>query len=298
MKKFTKYPSRYIRSSRYIRASFSPSMPSWLKKELSRSGWDSTRFKDALLRNNVKLDTVEFLDQDPGNAIPVYLIQDDYNQHAYTPGCVLTLYVNGRSRDASKLGKKTLNDLIVDVVFIDRNNPNNFDDDEHYKDPRYITDRDRLGFSNYYYGGQYKKFDGTWSERGQLGRNELSSRDKSGYKVPSPEEKIKDYYMRFPEKMTSKIDSLYDDIIELQQDIFSPERINDPNTGSDYGNAMYRLRDAIDAYKRLLKIIDRETGEFKDRGWGSSYKSADFSDAVNEVRNSIKRAKENLVSKW
>jgi len=289
---------RYIRSSSYIRASFSPSMPDWLKKGLSGSDWDSKRLKNALLRNNIKLDTVEFLDQNPGNAIPVYLIKDDYNQYVYTPGLDITLYVNGRSRDASKLGKKTLNDLTLDVVYIDRNDPNNFDDDQHYEDPRYITDRYSDGYYRPYYGGQYKESDGTWSKRGKLGRNERSARDKSGYKVPSPDEKIKDYYERFPEKMTSKIDSLYDDIIELQQDIFSPERINDPNTGSDYGNAMYRLRDAIDSYKKLLKAVDRETGEFKETDWGSRYGINYFGDAVNEVRNSIKRAKENLASKW
>ena len=289
---------RYIRSSSYIRASFSPSMPDWLKRRISGNDWDSKRSKNALLQNNVKLDTVEFLDYDPGNAIPVYLIQDDYNQYVYTPGCDLTLYVNGRTRDASKLGKKTLNDLIVDAVFIDRNNPNNFDDDQHYRDPRYVTDRYSGGYSQTYYGGQYKNSDGTWSERGRLSRNERSSRDNSGYKVPSPDEKIKDYYKRFPEKMTSKIDSLYNDIVELQQDIFSPERINDPDTGSDYGNAIYRLRDAIDAYKKLLKAVDRETGEFKETDWGSRYGSNYFGDAVNEVRNSIKRAKDNLAGKW
>jgi hypothetical protein len=86
--------------------------------------------------------------------------------------------------------------------------------------------------------------------------------------------------------------------MELQQDIFSPERINDPDTGSDYGNAMYRLRDAIEAYKRLLKIIDRETGEFRETDWGSRYGVDSFANAVNEVRKSIKRAKEYLNSRW
>lgn len=286
---------RYIKSSQYIRASFSPDIPDWLLQRINRGGWNS--LKDSLINRGIKLDTVTFSDQDNGNSMPIYLIESDYGLEVYAPGCNddTSTRINGRWREFGKLGKATLKDRIVDVVYIDRSNPNNFDrtpDSARYKDPRFVY---RRNDTHGYYGGQHKDRDGQWSKYGD---NLDGYRDKSGYVIPKPEDKIREYYKRVPENMTKKVDSLYDSIMELQQDIFSPERINDPDTGSEYGNAMYRFRDAIDAYKRLLKIIDRETGEFKRTEWGSEYNVNSFADAVNEVRKSIKRAKENLAGIW
>lgn len=287
---------RYIKSSQYISASFSPDIPDWLLKRINMRGWNN--LKNGLINIGVKLDTVTFSDHDNGNSMPIYLIESDYGLEVYAPGCNDSEYtrINGRNRELGSLGKAALKDRIVDVVYIDRNDPNNFDrtsDYKRYRDPRFVYRRDdKKG----YYGGQRKKDNGQWTESGD---NWIGYRDKSGYVIPRPEDKIREYYRRVPENMTKKVDSLYDSIMELQQDIFSPERINDPNTGSDYGNAMYRLRDAIDAYKRLLKIIDRETGEFKHNDWGSEYNVDSFANAVNEVRKSIKYAKENLAgSRW
>lgn len=286
---------RYIKSSQYIRASFSPDIPDWLLKRINKRGWNN--LKNSLIDRGIKLDTVTFSDQDNGNSMPIYLIESDYGLEVYAPGCNDTesTRINGRNREFGSLGKAALKDRIVDVVYIDRDNPNNFDrtpESKRYRDPRRVYRRNDTHGS---YGGQYKRSDGQWSGDGD---NWDGHRDKSGYMIPKPEDKIREYYKRVPENMTKKVDSLYDAIMELQQDIFSPERINDPNTGSDYGNAMYRLRDAIDAYKRLLKIIDRETGEFNSTDWGSKYSVDSFASAVNDVRKSIKTAKEDLNSRW
>jgi hypothetical protein len=293
---------KYIRSSRYIRASFSPSMPDWLSQYLG--GRKGKKYTDTIARKlGIKLDTAEFSDHDAtGSSQPFYLIETDGFNDVYIPSINDNDQgtFNGRFRKYGTLGKSTLNDRIIDVVYVDMSNRDNLDFGDHYEDPRYNYDGGSSSYGRFgkhgRYAGQYQLGSGGWTSGGD---SWYEGRDKSGYKIPKPEEKIRDFYERFTGKMSEKIDSLYEEIVELQQDIFSPERINDPNTGSDYGNAMYRLHDAIDSYKRLLNLVDRETGGLKDRKYGyGSYGYQSFAEAVDRVRDSIKDAKKDLSSPY
>lgn len=296
MKRVTRYPSSYIRSSRYIRASLSPSVPNWLREFINNPHSD----RYVLHKLGVKLDTANFSDRPTGNSLSIYLIEADDEDVLYIPGVNdddNTFRFNGRRKAIGSLGKRELANRTKDVIYLDRDDPANFDkkpDSARYTDPRYGRGfPSSHGFHRGAYGGQTKLNDGRWTESGDGFR-----RDKSGYAIPDPEERIKKYYERFPEKMTDKIDSLYEELMELQREIYSQDWISDINS-PDYSSrsyasqgAIYSFKRAVDDYKALLKIIDQETGEFRyNRVMNRKYAADDFATAVDAVRQRIRDVK-------
>lgn len=276
---------RYIKSSQYISASFSPSMPDWMKKKLSSR---YSRIRDSLVNGlHLKLDTANFLDHPTENSVAIHLLEADRELVVYAPG-----YndddgadFNYRWRDFGKLGKKTLKDRTLDTVYIDLDDPSNFDtDQEHYRDPRF----EYFHNTNGQYAGQYKqKYFGWRDYKGS------DKRDKSGYLIPNPEDKIRDYYEKFPDKVTDKIDSLYEEIVKLQQEIFTPERIKTKSKKHDsafwgYDSSASNLSDAIVAYQGLLDLVDD--------GFDITNKDDldQFTDAITIIRREIKRSRDRL----
>ena len=233
---------------RYIRASLSESMPSWLRSRLSakRGSWEYNKFKDSLLKKyRIALDRAEFLDQPTSNSLPVYLIRDDYGNAIYAPGINddSTVTLSGRNRKLGAISKNTLPKYVDDVVYIDLDDPNNtFEKREKYQDPRYSYRHNERGK----YAGQYmkKKYmghdehfnsiyeDEGWSAKGMTPSNERRARDKSGYKVPSPEEMVAQYYIKFPERVTQKIDRVYNRMQYVKAELMAAD-FNGPNNRED-----------------------------------------------------------------
>lgn len=277
---------------RYIRASIDPSAPDWLRKALN------TDFgTDLVKRKNVALDRAQFLDHEPDsvNALPIYLIQDEYHTKPYAPGVNdgTEVHINGRWRKLGSVAKSKIPQMAVETVWIDLDDPNNtFTRTKRYEDPRYEYRYSNKGR----YAGQYKQHgeylgngeyaEGPWSERGRTPSNESRARDKSGYKIPRPEDMIARFYSKFPEKVTEKVESVYERILSVRDELNSVDfRVADEYDRSHIRNAYSRLGDAISEYKKLLAMID-ENGTLKDRyGLGSAY--SDFSYQVKGIMSEL-----------
>lgn len=235
---------------------------------------------------HLKLDTANFLDHPTENSVAIHLLETDNDLVVYAPGYNDndSAKFNYQWRDFGKLGKKTLKDRILDTIYIDLDDPSNFDtDNEHYRDPRFEYYYDTNG----QYAGQYKD-DYGWED--YLGRGK---RDKSGYLIPNPEDRIRDYYEKFPDKVTDKIDSLYENIVKLQQEIFTPERIKTKSSKHNsvfwgYNSSVVHLKDAIVAYQELLDLVDNG---FDVTDKDNLHK---FTDAIIKVRREIERSRDRL----
>ena len=278
---------------RYVRSSIDSSAPAWLKKSLTAKYGN---FRSNLLKKfNVALDRANFLDYEPsGRSLPIYLLQTDFGNEIYAPGVNddSTVMINNRNRKLGSIAKSKLPDIAVDSVWIDLDdNSNFFEKKERYQDPRYTYRYNSRGD----YAGQYKKAPylgngeygpETWSESGKLPSNERGARDKSGYKVPSPEQKIAEYYKKFPERVTNKVDDVYDRIIEVRQELMDIDINRNPKEyGEDYFRRAYSyLSDAIYYYRQLLNSLD-ENRMLKGRFWDGEYSFRDFSKTLSTIKD-------------
>lgn len=246
---------------RYVKASFDASMPEWLRtKLLSKYG----SFKSRLMKKyGVALDRANFMDRGRPGDIPIYLIESDYGNEVYSPGVNddETITINGRNRKLGSIAKSKLPEMAIDMVFVDVSDSDNLiPKKDRYKDPRYSYRKSDKG----QYAGQYKRRpylgnqqygEEEWSTKGITPSNERRARDKSGYIVPSPEEMIANYYSKFPDKITSKLDSLYVRLEEVKGELMSApfntpsdfnERYSIDNMYTDFGRA-------VSEYRNLLK---------------------------------------------
>ena len=294
---------------RYIRASFSDSMPDWLKSRLQ-----GKEYRNVVLRNKVldkygiAIDRANFSKTKTDNSIPIYLIDGSWGAAVYIPGVNdddVTVRVNGRDRKIKNVAQSRIPDYVKDAVYVDlKDSANTFDKKkERYQDPRYsYTRNDQRGS----YAGQYKNReyigDGkyseeyTWSETGRRPSNESRSRDKSGYKIPSPESRIKDFYTRFPEKLTAKVEQVYMQILETRDrlaevDFKSPLRYG----GTRFNNAYHYLGDAIDNYRQLLYEVDelsseKHQGRYRDSEWYIS----SISGRIATIKSRLKDAEQTI----
>lgn len=280
---------------RYIRSSYSPSMPDWLSSTFKRRfGGNNMQYK---LTKNLKLalDRVNFLDHKPnGRSLAIYLLATDYGSEPYAPGIndSDTALFNGRQRKFGSLAKSSLLDRAVDVVWIDLDDPNNFyETKEKYRDPRYTYRYDSKKGS---YAGQYmrknyigdgKYEDAGWSEKGMTPANESRARDKSGYEVPSPEEKIRKYYEMFPEKVTDKVDDVYNRIVDVRQELMDIDFNSAFDRRSeDYLRRAYSfLADVIYDYRRMLGELD----ENRQLRKVDEFRLSDFSRSITAIKSRL-----------
>jgi hypothetical protein len=294
---------------RYIKSSFDPSIPSWLKKSIDNQRYN--KLSDRLVaRFGVALSDAQFLDHEEPNSTPIYLINGDYSSAIYVPGVNDddTIQLNGRSRKLGAISKAKLPSLATDVVWLDLSNK--VQKKDRYQDPRRIYDgaKDNKGrYAGQYYTEPWTSYDGEehpgkWSKSGNSGRYSSRTRDKSGYEVPTPESRLERYYETFPEKVTEKVDAIYDRLIAVRDEVLNPELINTPYDRDEemsIGNAIYRLRDAIDEYRRLIAMLDRDTGKLSNvDSWMRESVYKEFSEKISRISNQLDEAEKSLTSRW
>ncbi len=282
---------------RYIRSSFDPTIPAWLKDKFTSSKFGSLAEK-FVNKYGVALSDAKFTTAPTGRSLAIYKFLTKWGgTKVYIPGINddEQLDINGRSRKLGSIAKSKLPSLAEEIVYIDLD-ANRVSKEDRYKDPRFIYDR---GAPEGRYGGQkYNDYKGAWLT--QTASNERNSRDKSGYAVPSPESKLQRYYTMFPEKITQKIDALYNRILEVKDKVLDPAYINTPRESdetSDVGNAIYRLRDAIDSYRDLLAML--KSAESKG-GLSSqdTYVLQNISKTIKRVSGWLDEAEYKLTHKW
>lgn len=274
---------------RYIKASFDSTIPSWLKAEFDSRSHLAKKFVN---KYRVALSDVEFFVTPTGNSLPIYKI----GNKVYIPGVNDDdeTRINDRWRKFGAIAKSKLSDLADDVVYIDLS-ANKIANKESYQDPRFsYTRSDPRG---HYAGQYYNKSKDRWDT--VLPSNEIRSRDKSGYQIPSPESQFTRYYQKFPEKITQKVDKVYNRILEVKDKVLDPNLINTPRDRDEQmsiGNAIYRLRDAIDGYRTLLAELknfdEAVNSEYSD------YAISEYSNAIGKISDSLDEAERNLTSRW
>lgn len=288
---------------RYIRASLSPSTPEWLRFALTKD-FGETLSK----RYNVALDRVKFDNVQPeGKSLAIYNINSGYGYPVvYAPGVNdgKEMEINGRWRNLGSVAKSKLPQMADDIVWIDLDDPNNtYERKSKYQDPRYeyrYSDKGR-------YAGQYKQRnyvgngvyeEGDWSEYGRTPTNERMHRDKSGYKIPRPEEMIARFYSKFPDKITDKVDRVYNRMLEVRSKLTSTDFNNVAKEwgDTDIRNAYSRYGDAVSDYKRLLYLVQNqrdELGNLTTRfGYGEGY--SEFSNLVKAIMSDLNDVEEFL----
>ena len=291
---------------RYIRASFSTSMPDWLRKEITTNKFRRwSDLKNKLIDKGVALDKAEFVEGLPptysANSLTFYLLNTDHGQKVYVPGVNDDDQesINGRYRKLGSIAKSKLYDMSSDVAYVDLDKEGNKAvKKERYRDPRYgyRDSRSKRGE----YGGQYKtqEYLGNdeygpeyWTNTGRSFRNERGTRDKSGYAVPSPEQKIAEYYERFPEKVTNKIDSVYDEITAVKQELFDLDLTSPAKRyGNDnYSNAFREFSRAIEKYRKMIAEVAEKTD-----GWNeySYYTFRDLARDIKSIKESLDEVEE------
>lgn len=291
---------------RYIRASFDPSMPDWLKAKFD------DRFSDLgrtfVRKYGLALSDVEFLDEPTENSIKIYkLVGDRGITKVYIPGVNEDeeISINGRWRKLGNIAKSKLDAMAEDIAYIDRSSAPKRPTDRGYKDPRFRYGR--WDGPKGAYAGQYKRANGEWSAAGDRGASERLYRDKSGYQIPTPEMQLARYYKIFPEKITQKVDAIYERILEVKDKVLSPDIINSPRRHDeqmDPGNAMYRLRDAIDTYRSLLNDMESWSKGPKsdwDEGEKQYYQKRmveTVTDSIKNISDNLNEAEHLLTSRW
>ena len=296
---------------RYIRASMSVGLPDWASRALKSSRYGDDLGNKLVKRYNIALDKVQTLDHEPdGRSLVMYLMPKYPGDEVmnitfvYIPGVNddAEMQINGRWRKAGSVAKSKLPEMALDVAWIDLDDPNNtFAPKNKYQDPRYSYRYNSKGD----YAGQYKitnynydtheREDVGWSKSGMTPSNESRARDKSGYKVPSPEEMIQRFYTKFPEKITDKIDEVYAQIKDMQSVLVDADFNSPTRYSSKYRNAYTRFGDAVDEYRQLLNSFRKS--DSSDRKYNRFYNSfasqissikrnlADVADYLNEIEN-------------
>lgn len=283
---------------KYIRASLSPSMPSWLTREFANSRTFYNGLKSKLLdRYRVSLDTAEFSQDVPesGNYLTFYLLNTDYGQKVYCPGVNddASEEINGRYRKIGSIAKSKLAGMSSDIVYLDLDNPNNVHPKkDRYRDPRYSYRHNERGD----YAGQYRRRpylgdgkygDDGWSTSGMTPANERRARDKSGYVVPDPEDLIARYYEKFPNRITDKVDALYDKMITIQQKLTSTDFKKARSYGSsDMRNAYSTFGSAVSDYQELLYKLEESNNTSKSNSW-NRWSTSDISKHVSYIQNKL-----------
>ena len=285
----------------YVKAAFhnADQVPFWLKQDkgalsaLSRYGIDLYNADFSVDRTGKKADDVVIYCLVPNENFPdryVVWIPGIYNDDDYI--------TDPRSRNYKQIKyipKKNL--PIRDVIYINKaSNEKQWKD--RYRDPRYKYKYSRYDMHGKYAGQYYNKpwsgYDGEehpgyWSNEG-LSERYGEKRDKSGYVIPDPKEKLAEFYSSDAgaQKLAERIQKAYDDLIQLKTDLFNIDfkTYGDDYYSTDYRNVLGRFGDACIEYRHLLKeASDSRDNEYTRRSSFSTLR--DLESMIKEVRRAV-----------
>ena len=270
---------------RYVKASFNNPIPDWLRndkgalKALSEAGIDLRNATFSPEKTGKVAEQYVAYKLDFGYRHPTIYIPGLYGDNEYERA------PDGTFAMLKYFTKKEL--PIVDTVYINKA-ANAKPRRDHYQDPRY----DEFGnYGGQYFSVPYGKTEGEWSEAGRAtGRRGWEQRDKSGYVIPKPENRLIEFYASEAgtEKLAAKVEQIYNDLVALKDEIFTIDFATfgkDYNGDYDYsstayGNIMSVFGQAIRSYKLALNRLERVKQYGGMRGLGVY----DTKEAFNELR--------------
>lgn len=251
---------------KYIKASFDNEIPDWLRKD-----------KGALLNLNrigINLKSMDVASSPSGRGkdYPIYLIGTPYRPFVWIPGIYndneQVMNPNSKYYEAVKYVPKKYLD-IRDVVYLSKTDYRKEPDlSRGYKDPRYVYDRNSKRRGQY--AGQYRREGwkpnspfGKWSTGG------MRNRDKSGYEIPDPQEKLKNFYVtsgdQGAKRLAARLEQVYNKLVDLKARIFDIDFKDfgvDYNGEPDYSSTAYQnilsiFGDTCRNYRIALKNVER-----------------------------------------
>lgn len=304
---------------RYVRASFNTNtIPDWLKQ-------DKSALK-ALNREGIDLANCIFSKNREGRAgdnYTIYLVKgsnefDCTKPFIWIPGVygedTLVPYRNwdklrwgndGKQHYGEKdwkavkyTAKKNLN--FIDTVYVYKATNKKPYKEDRYVDPRYDEYGNYLGQQMipgdlHWEGNEKVREPGHWSEQGTYyGKysktpSESSHRDKSGYAIPNPKERLKKFY-ESPEGMDKRIkivrkqlDSVYSQLEDAKDNIFNfvlPR--GERNDYRKYRNLYEYLDNALSYYDKVLKDLE-QLEKHSSRGTLSRWDASDIQYALDNL---------------
>lgn len=132
--------------------------------------------------------------------------------------------------------------------------------------------------------------DAGWSKAGKTPSNENRARDKSGYKIPSPSEMLTNYYSKFPERVTDKLDNVYEKIIDVRDMLMAADfnkPLDKPYSRDVYSDAYREFSYVVQRYRSLFNYLDENRQLRGDDD--IEYYIREF---ASEVRNIVSELKE------
>jgi len=283
----------------YIKAAYDPSMPEWLRKELSIKKGFNSNLKD-WLNDEYDMGNAKFYDSPQEGSIVIELLYDVYESDHYdktdryykdtllfipNAGYMYDDYwiESGKGyRRVATAAQSKLKNHIVDITYMVAPARSASWSDRSYVDPRYT----RFGGTNgrrWGYQGQYPEYyhhwdsdlrrsvrdtePTSWNTRG----NYNEKRDKSGYIIPKPADLYNRLYQRFPDRTQGKFDAAkakleecYEKLEETKTKIFNYYDIRNNKYISTYGNTVFsNFNSAISEYCQMCRELDacvREDG--------------------------------------
>ena len=307
----------------YIRATYDISIPKWLKNKNANN-------KSALeyLNHRYAMSQAKFYKEPQPDSVPIHLLYEVYRkeerrggdywyneipEYVYIPSMsyghsdVFVEYGSGKFRSLPNVAKSKLAQHIVDTVYMVAPMRSDANQGRDYVDPRYARNSWEAN-APWEYAGQTPEYEERWNPETHKYESTdrvsswetQSGRDKSGYKIPNPEDLYAKLYARFPNVIQNRVDNVkaildeyYDKIDNAKSLIFSQYDIRKGKAISMYGRSydtpFYHLHDAIYHYGELYKTFERCINE---DGSVDSRKLADFVnsngyDGLNHVLRSI-----------
>lgn len=277
---------------KYIRAAFdNNTMPDWLIRDKGA--------KRALNNLGIDLKKAVFSKEPSGRGkdYPIYFLD---NYQVYIPGVYgENSYVkNERTGDykaAKYIAKKNL--PITDVVYVSKEGFGK-EPREHYVDPRYKTESTggKWKYQGQYYEPPYERYDGTvregeWRTHTAGRYSGQKPRDKSGYEIPNPADRLAKFYNSDEgvKKLAARLQKVYEELIALKDQIFALDFTSFGDNSDDYGytstdyqNLLGNFGDTCRDYRIALHDMEVAINDF------DTYKNRDYS------RYSIKSVFDNV----
>lgn len=287
---------------RYIKASFDNDIPNWLR--------DDKRALSALNDAGVDLKNATFNEERVGKVgenFTVYLINgtrygDSYRPFVWIPGVYNDdQYVTGPSEYSWRAGRSLPKSMaikyiakkdldIADTVYINKSS-NAKQPRDRYVDPRNFNNNYQSGYAGQYYKEPYTNWKGEDIPGQWLTR---SGRDKSGYEIPNPRQRLQEFYnskagvAKRYNKLKSQIDGIYSQLktVKSRLALMTPKGDDlDQGTYSKLARAYDCFSGAIKSYNDVLDYIK----EYEDLGYEGSWGA---SQAVRDLERCQRRIDE------
>lgn len=256
-------------------------LPTWLTSNLKKLDINKLNNKGIDLYNCTFEETNDLKIRDSRwtdpNLIPVFLLRDTYKNKEFDKLYIWGIvdpYIND-GKDASEHTRQWLlkNSLYKGFINISTNKKINKD---KYIDPRY---------ANVTYS-KHKKYAGQQKSAYSDNYVTFSNRDKSGYKIPNPVEKLSKLYDMHLDNYADVLDRYYNKLNILKKKIFNIDIKSDIDTRI-YSRSLGSLSSTIQNYKNLVSDIDNIIKTHSDMSEEEFKKHIDWSGYREELNSDI-----------